>query len=101
MALAVSELPKKFWSFAFLDAIDKANLFPPNTQTAFFRSPNKTMPGMRTKAVSFLPFGQGGYVVDTSPTKRELEGRTLKARYLRSTQEGQYVLLFTAVEKSA
>lgn len=41
-----------------------------------------------------------GYIVDTTPTKRKIDDRELKARFLRTTQDGQYLVLVVKSMKS-
>ena len=92
-ALSASGLPKKFWSIACLDAIDKGNFLPIKRSSGHTASPNACIPGEPHSAKHLLPFGQSGYIVDTTPHKKKLEDRALRARYVRSISETQYLVL--------
>eukprot|EP00173_Palmaria_palmata_P000801 Plantae.Rhodophyta-Palmaria_palmata.ctg14030.p1 GENE.Plantae.Rhodophyta-Palmaria_palmata.ctg14030~~Plantae.Rhodophyta-Palmaria_palmata.ctg14030.p1 ORF type:complete len:177 (-),score=4.46 Plantae.Rhodophyta-Palmaria_palmata.ctg14030:290-820(-) len=58
------------------------------------------MSGLKTTADNFIFFGTTGYTMDTTPADRKLDSRALKARYLRTTQEGQYLVLVVNTKKT-
>lgn len=92
-ALIRSRLPKSFWSTACLCAIDEEKIMSIKHKDGKVKAPNNIMPGVKTKVDNFIPFGQIGYIVDTTSAKRKLHNRALKARYLRKTQDDQYLVL--------
>lgn len=64
-----------------------------------FKAPKSELPEGTIKARKCIPFGQNGYIVETTPLKNNLDDRALKARYLRVTQGGHYLVLVTKTEK--
>lgn len=99
-AILESGLPKTLWSAAYLDAIEKANWIPVKQTDGSYKSTNSKIPGKETSTRAFLPFGKHGYVVNTTSRKKKLDDRALKARYLRSTQSGQHLVLIDVTNKT-
>lgn len=93
--LESSRLDRKFWSVACLYAIDKSNLIPVQRGNGRANSQNSGIAGEPSSAKHLLPFGQHGFIVDTTPNKKKLEDRALRACYLRAISETQYLVLIT------
>lgn len=93
-------LPKTLWPVTCLNTIDKANFIPIKTKDGKFKAPNIGIAIGSMKPDTFLRFGQPGFIVDTTTTRQKLQYHALKARYFRSTQAGQYLVLLTATDKT-
>lgn len=98
-ALASSGLPLTLWSVAALDAIDKGNYLPVKRNTGNSVPPNAQLYADQNPK-HLLPFGQRGYIVDTTPHKPKLQPRAIPARYLRALTPAQYLVLLPAVNKT-
>eukprot|EP00173_Palmaria_palmata_P001939 Plantae.Rhodophyta-Palmaria_palmata.ctg2169.p1 GENE.Plantae.Rhodophyta-Palmaria_palmata.ctg2169~~Plantae.Rhodophyta-Palmaria_palmata.ctg2169.p1 ORF type:complete len:124 (+),score=2.30 Plantae.Rhodophyta-Palmaria_palmata.ctg2169:736-1107(+) len=64
------------------------------------KAPNDAFPNISFEDSRFLPFEQRGYVLDNTPQKPILNDRAIEARYLRRTQEKQYLVLIVATNKT-
>lgn len=91
-ALAHSGLPLAYWSIAALDAIDKMNYLPMKRKTGNNNPPNATL-YKQLDPKHLLPFGQRGYIINTTPKKPKLQPRAIAARYLRAVTHAQYLVL--------
>eukprot|EP00173_Palmaria_palmata_P002498 Plantae.Rhodophyta-Palmaria_palmata.ctg26220.p1 GENE.Plantae.Rhodophyta-Palmaria_palmata.ctg26220~~Plantae.Rhodophyta-Palmaria_palmata.ctg26220.p1 ORF type:complete len:276 (-),score=3.21 Plantae.Rhodophyta-Palmaria_palmata.ctg26220:112-879(-) len=95
-SLKAASMPLRFWSYAALDAIDKANFLPVYREGKLHPSPHQLLQnsGLDVSAIarpdSFLPFGQVGFATNTSPTKKKLDSRATEARYLRRMPNNLY-----------
>lgn len=83
-ALETSGIPRKLWSIACSDAIDEADLLHIQGRSGFSASPNSQIAGKPKSAKHLLPFGQLGFMLESTTNKRKLDDRALKARYLQA-----------------
>lgn len=99
-ALASSELSKKYWSLACLYTIYKGNFIPIKRNDGKFKAPQESIKLRTLKPDIFLPFGKEGLVIDATPMKKKLLDLALKARYLKCTQPGQYLVLLKDTDRT-
>lgn len=90
-ALAHAGLPPRYWDLALQDAADKHNVYPRGSDEK--SSPHELMHGAAPPTDHFQPFGQYGFVVNTTNDRNPIRPRAVLCRYLRALNHHKYQVL--------
>lgn len=89
-ALVAANLPDQFWDHAYADSVSKFAVLPSSRHST--ASPHKLFYDEQPLTSHFQPFGQFGYVVNTSSDKSALRPRAIAGRYLQAPTHQKYLV---------
>lgn len=80
--------------------MDKFNYSPIKKVKEKYAAPKTAIPKAKFDASRFLLFDLKGFILDNTLNKGELADRAIKTRYLRTSADGQYVVLVSRNNKT-